>query len=79
MTLNKLTSDALADNTIDNDSIANNSIPIDKLSNVNLAIAPEVLTIDVAAPAAGQDTQWLWNWLTSSLPYARRAITNSNE
>jgi len=79
MTLNKLTSDALADNTIDNDSIANNSIPIEKLSNVNLAIAPEVLTIDVAAPAAGQDTQWLWNWLTSSLPYARRAITNSNE
>ena len=79
MTLNKLTSDALADNTIDNDSIANNSIPIDKLSNVNLAIAPEVLTIDVAAPAAGQDTQWLWNWLTSSLPYARREITNSNE
>ncbi len=79
MTLNKLTSDALADNTIDNDSIANNSIPIEKLSNVNLAIAPEVLTIDVAAPAAGQDTQWLWNWLTSSLPYARREITNSNE
>ena len=79
MTLNKLTSDALADNTIDSDSIANNSIPIEKLSNVNLAIAPEVLTIDVAAPAAGQDTQWLWNWLTSSLPYARRAITNSNE
>jgi len=55
------------------------TISQDNVPDVNLAIAPEVLTIDVAAPAAGQDTQWLWNWLTSSLPYARRAITNSNE
>ena len=55
------------------------TISQDNVPDVNLAIAPEVLTIDFAAPAAGQDTQWLWNWLTSSLPYARRAITNSNE
>ena len=55
------------------------TISQDNIPDVNLSIAPEVLTIDVAAPAAGQDTQWLWNWLTSSLPYARREITNSNE
>ena len=79
MAINKISGEAIEDNAITGDSIAANSIPIEKLSNVNLSIAPETLTIDVAAPAAGQDTQWLWNWLTSSLPYARRTITNSNE
>ena len=43
----------------------------------NLTIAPEVLTIQVAAPDAGDDTIWLWTWETSTLPYARSAITNS--
>src|SRR6056300_774227 len=52
---------------------------IEELVNVNLTIAPEVLEIQVSAPQAGQDTQWLWTWLTSSLPYARRTITNSPE
>jgi hypothetical protein len=43
----------------------------------NLTIAPEVLTIQVAAPDAGDDTTWFWSWETSTLPYARTAITNS--
>ena len=79
MALQKLTVDALLDGTIDNDAIAADSIDISKLSNVDLNIAPEVLEIQVDAPAAGQDTAWLWTWLTSSLPYARRTITNSPE
>ena len=52
---------------------------IDSLVNIDLAIAPEILEIQVAAPAAGQDIAWLWTWETSSLPYARRTITNSPE
>ena len=52
---------------------------IEELVNIDLSIAPEVLEIQVSAPQAGQDTQWLWTWLTSSLPYARRTITNSPE
>ena len=51
----------------------------DNIPDVNLAIAPETLAIQVAAPAAGQDTNWLWTWTQSTLPYARRTITNSNE
>ena len=43
----------------------------------NLTIAPEVLTIQVAAPDAGDDTTWFWTWETSTLPYARTSITNS--
>ena len=43
----------------------------------NLIIAPEVLTIDVAAPFAGDDISWVWNWQTSTLPYARTTIVNS--
>ena len=46
---------------------------------VNLAIAPETLAIQVASPAAGQATNWLWTWNQSTLPYARRTIVNSNE
>ena len=51
----------------------------DNIPDVNLAIAPETLAIQVAAPAAGQSTNWLWTWTQSTLPYARRTITNSNE
>ena len=79
MAIQKFTEAALADLALTDAVIADNSIDIEKLSNVNLNIAPEVLEIQVAAPAAGQDTQWLWTWLTSSLPYARRTITNSPE
>ena len=46
---------------------------------VNLTIAPEVLEINVDAPDVGQDTMWKWSWEQSTLPYARRTITNSNE
>jgi len=52
---------------------------IEELVNIDLAIAPEVLEIQVAAPAAGQATTWLWTWEQSTLPYARRTITNSPE
>jgi len=73
-----LDGDGTRDLTI-NGTITATAVDSVNVPKVDLSIAPEVLTIDVAAPAAGQDTQWLWNWLTSSLPYARRAITNSNE
>src|SRR6056300_224937 len=52
---------------------------IEGIPKTDLNIAPEVLEIQVSAPQAGQDTAWLWTWLTSSLPYARREITNSPE
>ena len=45
----------------------------------NLVIAPEVLTINVAAPFAGDDISWVWNWQTSTLPYARTTIVNSQQ
>ena len=49
------------------------------LPEVDLTIAPETLTIQVDAPGSGQDTSWIWTWEQSTLPYARRTITNSNE
>ena len=52
---------------------------IEDLSNVDLTIAPEVLEIQVADPTAGHGTSWLWTWMTSSLPYARTAITNATQ
>src|SRR6056300_1102296 len=52
---------------------------IEELVNIDLSIAPEILEIQVSAPAAGQDTAWLWTWEQSTLPYARRTITNSPE
>jgi len=79
MPINKISGEAIEDNAITSDSIAANSIPIEKLSDVNLSIAPEVLEIQVAAPDAGADTTWLWTWEQSTLPYARRTITNSPE
>jgi len=52
---------------------------IEELPDINLNIAPEVLEIQVDAPDVGQDTMWKWTWEQSTLPYARRTITNSNE
>ena len=49
MAIQKLTVDALADNTITDSVIADDSIDIEKLSNVNLNIAPEILEIQVDA------------------------------
>ena len=51
----------------------------ENIPDVNLSIAPEVLEIQVDAPDAGQDTMWKWTWEQSTLPYARRTITNSGE
>jgi hypothetical protein len=51
----------------------------DNVPDVNLSIAPEVLEIQVDAPDMGQATMWKWTWEQSTLPYARRTITNSNE
>jgi len=76
---NSVTSPKLAPGAVTEDDIGDSSLPLSKLSEVDLDIAPEVLEIQVSAPQAGQDTQWLWTWLTSSLPYARRTITNSPE
>ena len=59
--------------------LGDRTITSDNIPDVNLAIAPEVLEIQVSAPQAGQDTQWLWTWEQSTLPYARRTITNSPE
>ena len=60
-------------------TLGTRNITQDNIPEVDLSIAPEILEIQVDAPAAGQDTQWVWTWLTSSLPYARRTITNSPE
>ena len=49
------------------------------IPEVDLAIAPEVLEIQIDAPGAGQNPDWLWTWEQSTLPYARRTITNSPE
>jgi hypothetical protein len=49
------------------------------IPEVDLAIAPEVLEIQIDAPGAGQNPHWLWTWEQSTLPYARRTITNSPE
>ena len=57
--------------------LGNTVFSSDKIFPFNLTIAPEVLTIQVAAPDAGDDTTWFWTWETSTLPYARSAITNS--
>ena len=50
---------------------------IDAFSDVDLTVQPEVLAIQLDAPAAGHGAAWLWTWLTSSLPYARTSITNA--
>src|SRR6056300_1634686 len=55
------------------------TITQDNIPDVDLTIAPEILEIQVSAPQAGQDTTWLWTWEQSTLPYARRTITNSPE
>ena len=89
MAIDKLKTSSLEDNSVTSVKIAPGAVTITdigdseismaKLSQVDLAIAPETLEIQVAAPAAGQDTTWLWTWEQSTLPYARRTITNSPE
>ena len=89
MAIDKLKTSSLEDNSVTSVKIAPGAVTITdigdseismaKLSQVDLAIAPETLEIQVDAPAAGQDTTWLWTWEQSTLPYARRTITNSPE
>ena len=64
----------LASNTI---YLGNTTVSANSILPINLDIAPEVLTIQVAAPDAGDDTTWLWTWEASTLPYARTTITNN--
>jgi len=71
--------DQIATGAITIQDIPDGEITMAKMSQVNLTIAPEVLAIQVDAPQAHQDSVWMWTWLTSSLPYARRTITNSPE
>ena len=89
MAISKITTKGIADDSVTSAKLAAGAVTINdipdgeitmaKLSQVNLDIAPEVLEIQVSAPQAGQDTQWLWTWEQSTLPYARRTITNSPE
>ena len=89
MAIDKLKTSSLEDNSVTSVKIAPGAVTITdigdseismaKLSQVDLTIAPETLEIQVDAPAAGQDTAWLWTWEQSTLPYARRTITNSPE
>ena len=74
-----VTSVKLAPGAVTENDITDGSLPLSKISQVNLDIAPEILEIQVSAPAAGQATTWLWTWEQSTLPYARRTITNSPE
>ena len=55
------------------------STSINSFSDVDLTVVPEVLEIQLDAPAAGHGSAWLWTWLTSSLPYARTNITNASQ
>jgi plastocyanin len=57
--------------------LGNTVFSSDKIFPFNLTIAPETLTIQVSATDPGDDITWFWTWETSTLPYARTAITNS--
>jgi hypothetical protein len=77
--INAITAEQIAPGAITVNDIPDNEISMAKLSQVNLAIAPEVLGIQVDSPTTGQDVPWIWTWQQSTLPYARRTITNSPE
>src|SRR6056300_736730 len=77
-----LTHDFDGDGTLDfsvTGTLTGGAVSSPNVPEVDLSIAPEVLEIQVSAPAAGQATTWLWTWEQSTLPYARREITNSPE
>ena len=63
-----------ADSTI---YIGDKTVSAESFLNFDLNVSPEVLNIQVDAPAAGHGQDWLWTWTTSALPYARIDITNS--
>jgi len=57
--------------------LGNTTISANDILPIDLAILPEVLAIQIAAPQAGNDITWLFTWDTSTLPFARTAIVNS--
>ena len=57
--------------------IGDRVVSTESFLNFDLNVSPEVLEIQVDAPAAGHGPDWLWTWTTSALPYARIDITNS--
>jgi hypothetical protein len=63
-----------SDSTI---NIGGSAFTAESFLNFDLNVLPEVLEIQVDAPAAGHGQDWLWTWTTSALPYARIDITNS--
>jgi hypothetical protein len=63
-----------SDSTI---NIGNSAFTAESFLDFDLNVLPEVLEIQVDAPAAGHGEDWLWTWTTSALPYARIDITNS--
>ena len=58
-------------------NIGNSAFTAESFLDFDLNVLPEVLEIQVDAPAAGHGQDWLWTWTTSALPYARIDITNS--
>jgi len=63
-----------SDSTI---NIGGSTFTAESFLNFDLNVSPEVLEIQVDAPASGHGQDWLWTWTTSALPYARIDITNS--
>lgn len=63
---------------IDSSALASSlqSISLASLSNVDLTVNPETLEIQTVSSGPGQNTNWLWTWTRSALPYARIPITN---
>ena len=59
--------------------LGNATLSAEDVLPFNLAISPEVLTINVDGSGPGNDIMWLWTWTQSSLPYARVTITNQQQ
>jgi hypothetical protein len=77
----------IGDSIIDTDGSGKMRLPADakigssnsELPAINTTIQPEVLEIQVSANGAGVSPPWTWTWLTSSLPYSRRAIVEQKQ
>ena len=52
---------------------------VDTQLDFDLAISPEVLSIQIDANTAGHGHDWFWTWDQSTLPYARASIASSPE
>jgi len=62
---NSVTSPKLAPGAVTEDDISDSSLPLSKLSEVDLNIAPEVLEIQVSAPAAESTAQPTYGFIGS--------------